>query len=421
MNTVFNINEKVRLASSKALERAREKFVEIDEITEYNQQKMLGAFIKNRVSYSEHFAASTGYGYDDRGRQALDRVMAEVLGAQDCLIRHSFACGTHTLGVALFGLLRPSDTMLSVTGTPYDTIRPVIGINGKGSQGSLADWGVNYREVKLTGEGKPDIQGIKNALSDEISLVYIQRSRGYTLRASLGVEEIGGIVKAVREKSNAVIMVDNCYGEFVQKSEPLSVGADIIAGSLIKNPGGAIAPCGGYIAGRGDLVEKCAYRMTVPGIGREVGATLGHNRELFMGVFNAPHVTGEALKAAVFTSALFEELGFEVAPGTNEKRCDIIQSVLLGNEERLIAFCRGMQKGAPVDSFVVPEPCDMPGYSSKVIMSAGAFTLGSSIELSADAPLREPFAVWTQGGINFHTAKTGIMLAASEIIDRGLI
>ncbi|MCR4924744.1 MAG: methionine gamma-lyase family protein [Clostridiales bacterium] len=421
MEKFFNVNPKVEKASEKALEKVKNKFAEIDRITEFNQQKMLNAFIKNKVSESAHFVASTGYGYNDIGRETLDKVMADALGAEDCIIRHTFTCGTHTLAVALFGLLRPGNTMLAVTGRPYDTIQPIIGISGEAGEGSLKEWGVNYREVLLDENGKPDLEKIKEALKDDVDMVYIQRSRGYSLRASLGIEEIEEIVNVVKANSKAIIMVDNCYGEFVQEKEPVQVGADIMAGSLIKNPGGAIAPCGGYIAGRKDLVEKCAYRMTTPGLGREVGATLGHNRELFMGIFNAPHITGEAVKSAVFTSALFEELGFGVTPSSDEKRCDIIQAVKLENQERLIAFCQGMQKGAPVDSFVTPEPWDMPGYDSKVIMSAGAFTLGSSIELSADAPLREPYAVWMQGGINFHTAKVGIMLAASEIADKGLI
>ncbi len=395
----------------------------IDRVTEYNQLKVLSAFIEHGVSES-HFVETTGYGYGDRGREVLDRVYAQAFGAEDALVRHSFACGTHTLAVALFGVLRPGDTMLSVTGTPYDTIRPVIGIQVGASKlgaGSLADFGVSYEQVELTPGGEVDLPAIKAALARRPRLVYIQRSRGYTLRPSLSVETIGEIVKLVRAESNALVMVDNCYGEFVQRHEPTDCGADLIAGSLIKNAGGGIAKNGGYIAGRRTLIEQCAQRLTTPGLGREVGASLGMNRELFMGLFHAPHVTGEALKTAVFASALFASFGFAVTPRFDEDRFDIIQSVTLGNPQALIAFCQGMQSGAPVDSFVVPEPWDMPGYDNQVIMAAGAFTMGSSIELSADAPLREPYAAWMQGGIQFHSAKAGVMLAAQSMLEKGLL
>ena len=418
--TFFKFDSKIEEAALRALEVAKGSFERIEEITEYNQQKVLSAFIDNRVSES-HFTETTGYGYGDRGRETLDAVFAQSFGAEDALVRHSFACGTHTLGVALFGLLRPGDTMLSVTGKPYDTIHPVIGITGEG-MGSLKDFGVKYEQVDLQENGEPDIEAIKAAvLEKKPKLVYIQRSRGYTLRPSLSVEKIGEIASAAKSVCDTIVFVDNCYGEFVQIKEPLEMGADIIAGSLIKNAGGGIAKNGGYIAGRADLIELCSYRMTTPGLGREVGATLGQNRELFMGIFNAPHIVGEALKTAVFTAALFEQFGFDVTPTSMEKRCDIIQTVQLRNPEALIAFCQGMQSGAPVDSFVVPEPWDMPGYDSKVIMAAGAFTMGSSIELSADAPLREPYAAWMQGGFNFHSAKTGVMLAAQKMLDRGII
>lgn len=418
----FQIEEKILKQSEQALALCRESFERIDRITEYNQQKMLASFIENGVSES-HFAASTGYGYGDRGRETLDRVLAQVFGAEDALIRHNFTCGTHTLAVALFGVLRPGDTMICATGTPYDTIQPVIGIKGEPGNGSLKDFGIRYRQTELTPEGRVDLPALRQALLEDptIRMVYIQRSRGYSLRPSLSPQEIGEIVAVVRQNSKAVVMVDNCYGEFVCEKEPTQYGADLIAGSLIKNPGGGIAPTGGYIAGRHDLIERCAQRLTTPGLGKEVGATLNHNRELFMGLFNAPHVTGEALKAAVFTAALFESLGYGVTPCYQDERYDIIQSVLLENEPSLIAFCQGMQKGAPVDSFVSPEPWDMPGYDSQVIMSAGAFTLGASIELSADAPLREPYAAWMQGGLNFHSAKVGVMLAAQEMESRGLL
>lgn len=420
MNNFFKIDKKIIEASEKAMEQSEKAFKRIDSITEYNQQKVLAAFIDNKVS-ENHLGISTGYGYGDPGRETLDKVVAQVFGGEDAVMRHTFTCGTHTLATALFGILRPGDTMLCATGLPYDTIQPAIGITGTPGQGSLKDLGVKYIQADLDENGEPDIEKIVSLLDRSVKMVYIQRSRGYSLRPSLSVAKIGEIAKAVKAVSDAVIMVDNCYGEFVEETEPLQVGADIIAGSLIKNPGGGIAPCGGYIAGKKEYVELCTYRMTTPGLGREVGATLGQNRNLFMGFFSAPHVTGEALKTAEFTASLFNILGYDVTPKPGEVRADIIQSVLLKNEEALIAFCQGMQKGAPVDSYVTPEPWDMPGYDSKVIMAAGAFTLGSSIELSADAPLREPYAAWMQGGLNFHSGKTGVMLAAQAMFEKGLI
>ena len=383
-----------------------------------DQQKMLAAFGNAGVSES-HFAASTGYGYGDRGREALDSVYAYALGAEDALVRHNFVSGTHALTVALFGILRPGDTMLSVTGMPYDTLQGVIGLTGDGN-GSLREFGIRYEQLDLLPGGTPDYAGMEQRIHPGIRMVYIQRSRGYSLRPSLFVAEIERIAAvAKRLAPDCIVMVDNCYGEFVEKDEPVSRGADLMAGSLIKNPGGGVAPTGGYIAGRRDLVESCAYRLTTPGLGKEVGATLGNNRELFMGAFHAPHVTGEALKTAAFAAALFSGFGYEVTPRWDEPRADIIQAVLLEKPEALIAFCQGVQKGAPVDSFVLPEPWDMPGYDSPVIMAAGAFTLGASIELSADAPLREPYAVWLQGGLNFHSGRLGILLAAQSMLRRG--
>ena len=412
---MFEFDEKIVELSKKALENAKTEFDSIDEITEFNQQKMLAAFINNNVSESM-FSGTTGYGYSDRGREVLDRVFAEAVGAEDSIVRYNFTCGTHTLSVALFGVLRPGDTMLCVTGTPYDTIQPVIGISEKKISGSLEDFGIKYKQVDLKKDGTLDFEAIENAVDSSISMVYIQRSRGYNLRPSLSVDEIGKIVEITKRKSNAVVMVDNCYGEWTEKREPTQVGADLIAGSMIKNPGAGIARTGGYIAGRHDLVEKCADRLISPGIGREVGATLGMNRELFLGVYSAPHVVGEALKSAAFAASLFNLLGFEATPAPGETRHDIIQAIKLENEKNLIAFCRGIQKCSPVDAFATPEPWDMPGYDSKVIMAAGAFTLGSSIELSSDAPLREPFAVWMQGGLNFHSAKLAIMSGADEVL-----
>ena len=430
----FHIDPAIERAADRALSEAQEAFSRIDANTDYNQQKMLAAFLKNRVSES-HFAASTGYGYDDRGRETLDRVFADALGAEDALVRHNFVSGTHALTVALFGVLRPGDTMLSVTGTPYDTLQGVIGRGKDGTliddafepgvcSGSLKEFGIHYREVPLSEDGAPDLLAIEAALrgNPQVRMVYLQRSRGYSLRPSLFVEQIAEIAALAHKLApSCIVMVDNCYGEFVEREEPVSRGADLMAGSLIKNPGGGVAPTGGYIAGRRDLVEQCAYRLTTPGLGREVGCTLGNNRELFMGAFHAPHVTGEALKTAVFAAALFSQFGYDVTPRWDEPRADIIQTVLLRNEQALVAFCQGMQKGAPVDSFVTPEPWDMPGYDSQVIMAAGAFTLGASIELSADAPLRAPWAAWMQGGLNFHSGRLGVMLGAQSMLERGLL
>lgn len=424
MSTYFEISDRVLDYSDKALKRAEQSFAEIERIGEYNQQKVLSAFIKNKVSETD-FNSTTGYGYGDVGREKADRLLADIFGCEDAIIRAgSLACGTHTLGVALYGVLRPSDVMLSVTGLPYDTIHGVIGIDSKGKgQGTLEDFGVKYEQIDLTENDEIDYTAVeREAKRPEIKMVYIQRSRGYSLRHSISVDEIKKVCDIVHAvNKNAIVMVDNCYGEFVEEKEPTDVGADLMAGSLIKNAGGGIAPSGGYIAGRKDLVELCSYRMTVPGLGREVGATLAQNRNVFFGLFNAPNVVKEALKTAVFASALFEEMGYSVTPKPDEKRHDIIQAICLRDTETLKAFCQGMQKGAPVDSFVVPEPWDMPGYDSQVIMSAGAFTSGSSIELSADAPLREPYAVWMQGGLNFASGKVGVMLAAEEIVRRKLL
>lgn len=419
MTPFFNIDEKILNASDKALEKAKDQFKIIDEITEYNQQKVLSAFIKHGVSES-HFASTTGYGYGDRGRETLDKIWADVFGAEDALVRHNFTCGTHTLSTALFGVLRPGDKMLAVTGTPYDTIHSVIGLSGEG-MGSLKDFGILYDEVKLK-NGRLDYEAIEKAIDDSVTMVYIQRSRGYELRPSLLISEIEKVVKLAKSKNpNVIVMVDNCYGEFVQKLEPCDVGADLTAGSLIKNAGGGMARTGGYIAGRKDLVEKCAYRLTTPGLGKEVGATLGMNRELYMGLFYAPHTVGEALKSAVYISALYSGFGFDTTPAYDAERGDIVQSLGLGNEERLVAFCKGVQSGSPIDSFLSPEPWDMPGYDSKVVMAAGAFTMGSSIELSADAPIREPYYAWIQGGLTFHSAKLCALLAAQKMLEGGLL
>lgn len=417
----FKIDERLQKLDATVLQQCSKPFAEIEKTTEYCQLKVLNAFIENGVSES-HFAATTGYGYDDRGRDTLDRVVAQSLGAEDALLRYSFASGTHTIAVALFGVLRPGDRLLCVTGRPYDTLIGVLGCDEKTS-GSLADFNIEYNEVALKPDGTPNHAAITEELkSGAYKVAYIQRSRGYSLRPSLQIAEIERLCQTIRAAApGVIIMVDNCYGEFTHRQEPCCVGADLIMGSLIKNPGGGIAPSGGYIAGRKELIEQCAYRMTAPGVGREIGATLGHNRELFMGWFNAPHVTGEALKTAVFAAAFFESCGYTVTPTAAEPRADIIQSIVLENPKALIAFCQGMQRGAPVDSFVTPEPWDMPGYNDQVIMAAGAFTLGSSIDLSADAPLREPYAAWMQGGLNFHSAHAGVLLAAQSMLENGLL
>ncbi len=421
-SSFFDIDPRLNALADEVHTQIASVFARIDEIADYNQQKVLAAFINHRVSEA-HFVPTTGYGYGDRGREVLEEVFAEVLGAEDALVRHSILCGTHAITVALFGVLRPGDVLLAATGAPYDTLLGVIGAD-KPSDGSLAEYGVGYREVPLQEDGSPDIPGICEALRAEpaIKVVHIQRSRGYNLRPSLTVKRIGEVIAAVKSvRPDTIVFVDNCYGEFAEREEPTAVGADLMAGSLIKNPGGGIAENGGYICGRRDLVEKCAYRLTTPGLGKEVGASLGHNRTMFMGLFQAPHVVGEAMKTAVFAAALFERFDYHCTPSSTEERADIIQAIQMREAKPLIAFCQGIQSGAPVDAFVTPEPWDMPGYDNQVIMAAGAFTMGSSIELSADAPLREPFAVYMQGGLNFSSGRIGILLAAQKMLDTGVL
>ena len=414
MNPFFHFDENIRKAADQALALCADHFAEIERIKEYNQQKMLKAFQQYGVSESM-FSGSTGYGYDDRGRDTLDKIYAYVFDAEDALARHNFMSGTHTLTVALFGMLRPGDEMLCVTGTPYDTIQPVIGITE--CSGSLKDFGVKYSEVALKADGTVDLEAIKAAVTEKRpKMVYIQRSKGYTTRPSLRLKEIKAICDVVKPASpDTIILLDNCYGEFTEFESPISVGVDIMAGSMIKNAGGGIAPTGGYIAGRADLVELCSYRLSAPGTGRELGCTLSVLREMYMGAFHAPAVTAEAVKSAVFASALFEILGYDVEPSYKTKRGDIIDVITLGSPEKMCAFCRGIQAGSPIDSFVSPVPSPMPGYDSEVIMAAGAFTLGSSIEMSADGPIREPYAVYLQGGLSFATAKVSVMLAAQEV------
>ena len=415
--SVFEFSPKIENAADAALNKCKEQFAELDRLCEYNGQRVLKAFIDNRVS-EIHLKGTDGYGYNDDGRDKLDAVFAQVLGAEDALVRHNFVNGTHALTTALFGVLRPNDTLLALTGDVYDTLQGVV----RGDNcGSLKDFGVKYDKVDLFPDGTPDYAEIKNRVKG-VKVAYIQRSRGYSLRPSLTVEIIGNIIKAVREvNKDCIVMVDNCYGELVEDKEPTAVGADLIIGSLIKNMGGGIAQTGGYIAGKADLVEQCAYRLTCPGAGKEVGCSLNQNRGMYLGLFHAPEAVCAALKTSVFATAFFEELGYDVFPKYNEKRSDIIAALKLGTPEKLIAFCEGIQSGSPVDSFASPEPWDMPGYDSQVIMAAGAFTMGASIELSADAPLREPYAVWLQGGLTFPTGKAGIMLAARRMEEKGLL
>lgn len=395
-------------------------FSETDRIKDYNAAKVLSAFIDNKVS-EQCFYGSSGYGYGDIGREILDKVYAQVFGAEDALVRHNFVSGTHALSTALWGVLRTGDKLLSVTGAPYDTLEEVIGIKGEKGNGSLMDYGVEYAAVELKADGTPDYEAIKEKSADA-KVAYIQRSRGYSLRPAITIDVIEKICQAAKQGNpDIIVMVDNCYGEFTDTKEPTEVGADLIVGSLIKNPGGGIARTGGYIAGRKDLVELCSYRLTCVGMGKEVGCTLSQNREMFLGFFMAPEITANAIKTADFAAALFSRLGFECFPENGEKRSDIITAVKLGNPELLKAFCRGIQKGSPIDAFVTPEPWDMPGYDSQVIMAAGAFTMGASIELSADAPLREPYAVWMQGGITYSSGKTGVLLALKEMCDSGLV
>ncbi|MCX7773025.1 MAG: methionine gamma-lyase family protein, partial [Clostridia bacterium] len=388
---IFNIDPKLITLARAAEEAAKASFERIDAIKEQNQLKVIRAMQLEKLS-DTHFSGTTGYGYNDRGREILDAVYAHALHAEDALVRHSITCGSHALALCLYGLLRPGDELLAITGKPYDTLDEVIGIRGREGDGSLKDFGVTYGQVDLTAGGLLDDEAIKKAISPKTKLIFIQRSRGYAWRPALTISEIERIVKLVKGiKPGVWVMVDNCYGEFVEEREPTEVGVDIIAGSLIKNPGGGLVPSGGYVAGKKELVEKIAFRQTVPGLGKEVGATLGQNRLLFQGFFMAPHVVAESLKGAVFAAQMMQSLGFDTYPGPSDPRCDLIQAIRFNREDAVIAFCQGIQKGSPVDSYVTPQPWDMPGYDSPVIMAAGAFIQGSSIELSADAPIRPPY------------------------------
>ena len=415
----MGISSGVYAYGERTLENLKERFAEIDKIAEHNQAKVIAAMQKNRVS-AACFAATTGYGYDDVGRDNLEKVYADVFHTEAALVRPQITCGTHALTVALSANLLPGDELLSPVGLPYDTLQEVIGI--RESPCSLKEYGVSYRQVDLLADGTFDYENIKKAINEKTKLVTIQRSKGYATRPSFSVAQIGELIAFVKAiKPGIICMVDNCYGEFVETIEPSDVGADMVVGSLIKNPGGGLAPIGGYICGTEECVQRCAYRLSAPGLGQEVGANLGLMPALYQGFFMAPTVVAGAEKGAIFAANLYEPLGFRCVPNATESRHDIIQAVELGSEEGMIAFCKGIQAAAPVDSFATPLPWDMPGYKDKVIMAAGAFVQGSSIELSADGPIRPPYAVYFQGGLTWCHAKLGILMSLQKMVDAGLI
>lgn len=416
----LGISEKVYDYSENIIAGLKECFEKIDETAEYNQMKVINAMQKNHVA-EMHLNGTSGYGYNDDGRDTLEQVYADIFKAEAALVRPQIICGTHALNIALSSNLRPGDELLSPVGKPYDTMDEIIGI--RPSKGSLAEYGVSYRQVDLLADGSFDYENIKKAINEKTKLVTIQRSKGYASRPTLSVERIGELISFIKEiKPDVICMVDNCYGEFVERIEPTEVGADMIVGSLIKNPGGGLAPCGGYIAGTKECVEQAAYRLSSPGLGKEVGATIGGvNKEFYQGLFLAPTVVAGALKGAIFAANAYEKLGFKVVPDGKEERYDIIQAVELRSAKGLIAFCKGIQAAAPVDSFVTPEPWAMPGYDDDVIMAAGAFVQGSSIELSADGPLREPYAAYFQGGLTWYHAKLGIIMSMQKMYEEGLI
>ena len=425
MNELIHFYEEMGISSAvyaygeKVIEKLKDRFDEIDKIAEYNQAKVLSAFRKNRVS-ATCFAASTGYGYNDEGRDKLEQVYADVFHTEAALVRPHITCGTHALTVALSAILLPGDELLSPVGLPYDTLQEVIGI--RPSPCSLAEYGVSYRQVDLLADGSFDYDGIRAAINEKTKLVTIQRSKGYATRPTFSVKQIGELIAFCKSiKPDVVIMVDNCYGEFVETIEPSDVGADMIVGSLIKNPGGGLASSGGYIAGTKACIDRCAYRLSAPGLGQEVGANFGLMGSLYQGFFLSPTVTASAEKGAIFAANLYEPLGFKCVPNATESRHDIIQAVELGSEEGMIAFCKGIQAAAPVDSFATPIPGDMPGYDSQVIMAAGAFVQGSTMELSADGPIRPPYAVYFQGGLTWCHAKLGILMSLQKMVDAGLI
>ncbi|MBQ2735063.1 MAG: methionine gamma-lyase family protein [Clostridia bacterium] len=412
-------SERINQLAKEAEEALTPHFARIERIAFENTQKVMDAFREHRVSEGM-FQSTSGYGYDDRGRDTLDAIWADVMGAEAAIVRHSIVSGTHALCIGLFGILRPGDVMYSVAGKPYDTLEEVIGLSGNAGDGSLRDFSVSYEQTELTADGKFDFAAIREkleTLGDRVKMVFVQRSKGYLNRRTLSVEEIGELVRFVKEiRSDIYVVVDNCYGEFVETTEPCAVGADLVIGSLIKNPGGGMAETGGYLAGTKRAVELASYRLTSVGIAAEVGATMGQNKLMYKGLFYAPHTTAQALKTAHLAAYIFEKLGYEVEPRWNDERHDIIQSVITGSAEGLCAFCRGIQAGSPVDAYVTPEPWAMPGYSDPVIMAAGAFTQGSSIELSADGPLRPPYTVYFQGGLTYESGKIGILSAADSVL-----
>ncbi|MDR6549650.1 methionine gamma-lyase family protein [Paenibacillus qinlingensis] len=416
----MHFGEKVLARMEKAEQRVESAFRQIEKTIDRNQWKVIEAFQKHKVS-DYHFASSTGYGYNDRGREVLDLVYADAMGAEAALVRPHFVSGTHTIGTALFGVLRPGEHLLYITGKPYDTLHKVIGKPGDGT-GSLQDFGIGYDEVELLEDGSPEWSAITAAIQPNTKVIGIQRSRGYSWRPSFTIEQIGEMVRFVKEiNPELIVFVDNCYGEFTEPQEPTQVGVDLMAGSLIKNPGGGIAPSGGYIAGRADLVELAAYRLTAPGIGGEVGAMLGATRAMFQGLFLAPHLVGQAVKGSVFAAAIFEDLGFVSSPRWDAPRTDLIQAIRFTSAEHLITFVQGIQKASAVDSHVVPEPWDMPGYEHPVIMAAGTFIQGGSLELSADAPIREPYIAYMQGGLTYSHCKLGVLTAIQHMEDKGLL
>jgi cystathionine beta-lyase family protein involved in aluminum resistance len=415
LKSTYGLSEHIFALCQQAEDDIAYLFKNIDEIRAYNQYKVIDAMQRERVG-ERFFAATSGYGYDDQGRDALERIYARIFETEDAIVRPQIASGTHAISLCLYGLLRPGDMMLSITGRPYDTLQEVIGINGM-SPGSLKEWGILYEEVELLDDGSFDNEGIKRVIVDhKPKVIAIQRSRGYQWRKSIDVNTIGGVIQFIRDLGcNAAIVVDNCYGEFTELLEPTQVGADIAVGSLIKNPGGGIAPTGGYIVGKSDMIERIAYSLTAPGIGKEVGSYAGGYRNFYQGLFMAPHVVGEALKGAILAGRIFELLKYDVFPSSNDRRTDIIQSIRFEEADNLKAFCRGIQKAGPVDSFVVPEPWDMPGYEHQVIMAAGTFVQGASIELSADGPMRPPYIGHLQGGLTYDHVKLGLMLALKEM------
>ena len=415
----LGISDQVYRFSEKILAQLRPRFDEIDQNAEYNQLKVLKAMQDNKVSEA-CLLGTTGYGYNDIGRETLEAVYASVFHAEDALVRPQITCGTHALALALISNLRPGDELLSPVGKPYDTLEEVIGI--RPSKGSLAEYGISYRQVDLLSDGSFDYDSIQAAVNNKTRLVTIQRSKGYQTRPTFSVKRIGELISFLKKiKPDIICMVDNCYGEFVERIEPTDVGADMVVGSLIKNPGGGLAPIGGYIAGKKECVENAAFRLTSPGLGKEVGASLGILQDFYHGLFLAPTVTAGALKGAIFAANIYEKLGFQVVPNSTESRHDIIQAVTFGTAEGVIAFCKGIQAAAPVDSFVTPEPWDMPGYDAPVLMAAGAFVSGSSIELSADGPMKPPYAVYFQGGLTFEHARFGIMKTLQNIVDAGIV